>query len=127
MEYVALVTLLLLMQYMFFTMMVGKARMDGKVMAPAVIGDETFERAYRVQMNTLEQLLITMPALWISGYYFDPLWAAALGLVFFLGRALYRTGYMDDPEKRGPGMAVGFLANIGLILAGLWGVAGQVF
>ncbi len=88
-------------------------------------GDEAFERAFRVQMNTVEQLVITLPALWISGYYFSANIAAALGLLFFLGRVLYRVGYMKDPKKRGPGMMIGFLANVALVLTALWGVIGK--
>lgn len=125
METVALVTLLLLFQYMVFMMMCGMARSRGQVKAPAVSGDEAFERAFRVQMNTVEQLVITLPALWISGYYFSANIAAALGLVFFLGRVLYRVGYMKDPKKRGPGMMIGFLANVALVLTALWGVIGK--
>lgn len=126
MEYVALVTLLLLCQYVVYMALCGKARAQGGVQAPAVTGDETFERAYRVQMNTLEQLLITLPAMWISAYYFKPLWAAGLGLLFFLGRVIYRNAYMVDPKKRGAGMITGFLANVALILTGLWGVFGRL-
>ena len=126
MEFVALVTLLLVFQYLTFMMLCGMARAKGDVQAPAVSGDEMFERAYRVQMNTLEQLAVTLPALWICAMYYRPLVAAALGLAFFLGRLIYRTAYMKDPAKRGTGMMIGFLANVGLLLAGLWGVVIQM-
>ena len=126
MEFVALVTLLLLFQYIVFMMMCGMARSKGQVEAPAITGDELYERALRVQMNTVEQLVVTLPAMWISGHYFNANIAAGLGLVFFLGRILYRAGYMADPKKRGPGMMVGFLANIALILTALWGVIGEL-
>jgi glutathione S-transferase len=122
MEYVALVTLLLVLQYLTFMMLCGAARAKGNVQAPAVTGDETFERAYRVQMNTAEQLFVALPALWLSAMYFMPMLAAGLGLVFFLGRMMYRIGYMKDPAKRGPGMMLGMLANLGLIGTALWGI-----
>jgi uncharacterized membrane protein YecN with MAPEG domain len=122
MEYVALVTLLLLLQYLTFSILVGAARGKSGIKAPAVTGDEDFERAYRVQMNTLEQLVLTLPALWLSGLYFSPMVAALLGLAFFLGRVLYRAGYVKDPQKRGAGFGIGFLASIGLVLTALWGV-----
>jgi uncharacterized membrane protein YecN with MAPEG domain len=124
MAYVALVTLLLLVQYFVFTLLVGAARGKSGIQAPAVTGDENFERAYRVQMNTLEQLVLTLPALWLSGRYFDPLVAALLGLAFFVGRVLYRAGYVKDPAKRGPGFGIGMLATLGLIGTALWGVIG---
>lgn len=126
MEIIAIVTLLLLFQYLIFMMICGMARSKGHVPAPAVAGDETFERALRVQMNTVEQLMITLPALWISGFYFSAHIAAGLGLVFFIGRILYRAGYMRDPKKRGAGMMVGLLANVGLLLTALWGVIGEL-
>jgi uncharacterized membrane protein YecN with MAPEG domain len=126
MEFVALVTLLLLFQYLTFMMLCGMARGKGGVQAPATTGDELFERALRVQVNTLEQLVITLPAMWISAMYYRPLVAAGLGLVFFLGRLLYRTGYMQDPAKRGPGMMIGFLANVALLLTALWGAVMQL-
>ena len=122
MEYVALVTVLLVSQYMVFMVLVGAARGKSGIKAPAVTGDEGFERAYRVQMNTLEQLMVALPALWVSGMYFDSLVAALLGMAFFLGRVMYRAGYVKDPEKRGMGFGKGFLAVLGLIGTALWGV-----
>ena len=122
MHYVALVTLLLICQYVAFMMLCGAARSRSGIKAPAVTGDEGFERAYRVQLNSLEQLIITLPAMWLSAMYFSDLVAASLGLVFFIGRIIYRAGYVADPAKRGPGMIIGFLANIGLIITASWGI-----
>ena len=96
------------------------------IQAPAVTGDEGFERAYRVQMNTLEQLIVCLPALWLSANYFNPLVAAALGLLFFLGRIVYRNAYLKEPTGRGPGMIVSFAANVGLLLTGLWGIVSSL-
>tara|TARA_R110002110_G_C13470513_1_gene720867 strand:+ start:106880 stop:107263 length:384 start_codon:yes stop_codon:yes gene_type:complete len=126
MTYVALVTLLLLIEYFAFVMLVGAARGKSGLKAPAVTGDEGFERAYRVQMNTLEHLIIVLPALWISASYFMPMVAAGLGLVFFVGRILYRNGYVKDPATRGTGMMIGFLGLMGLLLTALWGVISQM-
>lgn len=121
MEYVALVTLLLLCQYVVFMGLCGRARVQSGLLAPAMTGDETFERAYRVQMNTVEQLVIALPAMWVSATYFSPMIAASLGLCFFIGRLLFRIAYMSDPEKRAPGMLIGFSANLALIGTGIWG------
>ena len=119
---VALITLLILLEYLVFMLLVGKARLQGDIQAPAVSGTEEMDRAYRVQMNTLEQMMVTLPALWICAYFFLPLVAAILGLGFFIGRILYRNSYMKDPDKRTAGFAIGFLSNLGLIGCGLWGV-----
>ena len=126
MALVALVTLLLLLQYIAFMMLTGKARAASDLVAPACVGDLEFEKAYRVQMNTLEQLIVTLPAMWICAQFFIPMVAAALGLAFLIGRVLYRNAYVGDPTKRGPGMILGFLANIGLILTAGWGVLFQL-
>lgn len=126
MQYVALVTLLLVAQYFIFTMLVGAARGKSGIQAPAVTGDENFERAYRVQMNTLEQLVMTLPVLWLSGIYFDSMVAALLGLVFFVGRVLYRAAYVREPGKRGAGFGIGFLGTLGLLGTALWGVIGAL-
>ena len=126
MQYVAIVTILLLIQYMAYMMLCGMARGKDTVVAPATSGDENFERAFRVQMNTLEQLMVTLPSLWICAYFFSPLWAAGLGVVFMIGRLLYRQAYMKDPASRGTGMMIGFVANVGLMALSLWGAIGQI-
>lgn len=126
MQYVAIVTLLILIQYTAYMMMVGMARGKDTVVAPAVSGNEHFERAFRVQMNTLEQMAVALPALWICAYFFNPLLAAGMGVLFMVGRLLYRNAYMKDPASRGPGMAIGFLANVVLVVTGLWGAIGQL-
>ena len=126
MPLVTLIMLLILVEYIVFMMLCGKARADSGLVAPAVTGDERFERAYRVQMNTLEQMVITLPAMWICANYFMTMTAAVLGLAFIVGRLMYRAAYMKDPTARGPGMMVGFFANVGLIGCGLWGVISQL-
>jgi uncharacterized MAPEG superfamily protein len=123
MIYVALVTLLILIQYKIFMMQVGRARVSSGLKAPATSGDELFERWIRVQMNTIEQMVVTLPAMWICAYFFRPDVAAGLGLLFLIGRFIYASAYTKDPAKRGTGFIIGFIANIGLILCGLYAVA----
>ena len=45
-------------------------------------------------MNTQEQLLVFLPALWIFAGFISPLWAAVLGAVFIVGRAVYAMTYV---------------------------------
>jgi uncharacterized membrane protein YecN with MAPEG domain len=82
----------------------------------------------RVQYNTIEQLVIFLPALFAFGHFVSPLWAAALGAVFILGRALYARGYVQDPAKRGPGFGLTLLANsvllVGATVGALWAFVG---
>ncbi|NNC99085.1 MAG: MAPEG family protein [Gammaproteobacteria bacterium] len=120
MQYVILVSVLILVQYQFFMLRAGSARGKGNVKAPAISGDDNFERNLRVQLNTLEQLAITLPAMWICAVYFRTDVAAVLGTLFLIGRFVYSSGYLNDPAKRGPGMIIGFSANIALIICCLY-------
>ena len=54
---------------------------------------EEFERAYRVQINALENPVIIMPALWLASIYFSPRIAAAIGAVWLVARVWYAFAY----------------------------------
>ena len=122
MENVALVTILLLVQYKVFQGLAGAARGKGDIKAPAMTGDEAFERKSRVQLNTLENLVITLPAMWLCAHYYRADAAAILGIAFFVGRAIYSMSYVKDPARRGLGMMIGYLANVAMMLATLYGI-----
>jgi len=79
-----------------------------------------------VQQNTLEQLVVFVPAIWLFGTYVDATWAALLGLVFVVARVLYLVGYVKDPAKREVGFALSSISVVALLLGALWGVARQV-
>lgn len=122
MNWIHLVALLALLEYLAFTVLTGRARVRYKIKAPAVTGHEMFERAYRVQMNTLEQLVVFLPALFLAGSYWPPAVVAAVGAVFLVGRLLYRMQYVKDPASRAPGFILTLLPNVVLLLAALVGV-----
>lgn len=121
MPLVALVTGLALLQFVIFAMLVGWARGKYGVAAPATTGDPIFERYYRVQMNTLELLVVFLPSLWIFGYFIGETWAAGLGAVFIVGRLLYLLGYVADPKKREIGFGLSFLPVLALLIGALFG------
>ena len=122
MHFVALVGLLALLQYMVFAMLVGRARGKYGVKAPAVTGHEVFERYFRVQQNTLELLVVFLPALWLFALYVSATWAAVLGAVYLVGRVLYLRGYVADPSKREIGFGLSFLPILALVIGALIGV-----
>ncbi len=121
MHLVALVTCLALLQFVAFAMLVGWARGKYGVAAPATTGHPVFERYYRVQMNTLELLVVFLPSLWIFGHYIGETWAAGFGAVFIVGRVLYLLGYVADPKKREIGFGMSFFPVLALLIGALFG------
>lgn len=117
--WVALVTLLALLTYFWMGMNVGRARHRSGVAAPAVTGDPTLERWFRAHYNTLEWLPIFLVSMWLFAIYWNQLVAAALGVVWIIGRILYATAYVSDPDKRGPGFMIQALATLVLLLGAL--------
>lgn len=123
---VSVVLGLALLQYLYFGFVVGAARGKYKIAAPAVTGHKYFERAYRVQQNTLEQLVIFIPALMLFASYVHGLTAAGMGVVFIIGRFLYFVAYMKDPASRGPGFIISYMATVLLLLGGMGGALWQM-
>ncbi len=105
-HFTALVTLIAILLYFYTGILVGSARRTYGVAAPATTGNADFERVFRAQMNTLEWMPIFLPLLWIYALYFSDIWAAAFGLVWIVGRALYIQGYTQAAEKRGRGFGI---------------------
>jgi len=116
-----LISVLAILQLLFFGILVGKARHRYGVIAPAVSGNEMFERHFRVQMNTLELMVMFLPALWLATRYVQPLWTTVLGAIYLIGRLLYWRGYVAAPARRGPGFALSMLPILILVLIGLVG------
>jgi len=121
MALVAAIILIALLEYLVFGLLVGRARVRCQVAAPAVTGHPVFERYFRVQQNTLEQLIVFVPSAWFFGVYVSAIWAAGLGVVFVVGRAVYLNGYVADPKKRSAGFGLSFLPNVILLLGALVG------
>jgi glutathione S-transferase len=116
MPYVALVTIAALGQFFLLGGSVARARVKYGIAAPATTGNEIFERHFRVQMNTLEQLVVFLPLMWIFAAYVSPIWAAALGVVFIIGRAIYAASYVRDPKSRSLGFALTALPTFALMI-----------
>lgn len=121
MEPIAVVTLLTLIEYFVFSILVARSRVKTGTKPPTIIGDPIFERYFRVQQNTLEQLVIFLPSLWLFGVYVDALIGAGVGLLFIIGRALYCRGYVEEPSKRTLGFVLGQVSESILLVGGLIG------
>lgn len=122
-----LAILLMLVEYFAFVTLVGMARSRYKVKAPAVTGHPDFERYFRVQQNTLEQLIAVIPALWIFADTLSPLWAGLLGFAFIAARAGYAWGYYRSAAGRHYGYVAGAWITGTLVVGALWGTLKSVF
>ena len=120
----AVVTVLAIIFYMVTALRVGNAREKHNISAPAISGHPEFERAYRVQINTLESLPVFFPVVWLAAIYFTrvPFLAPAVGLVWIVGRVIYMQAYMHDPAKRGLGFGISTASQIALLLMAIAGI-----
>lgn len=123
MEAIAIVTALALLQVFIFSFLVGKARVRTGVSAPAMSGHPDFEREFRVHQNTIEQLVIVVPCMWMFGLYVHALAAAGIGLVFIVSRFIYRDAYLANPKSRSLGFTIGAICTISLLLGSIVGAA----
>jgi glutathione S-transferase len=115
MAWVDLVAVLALVQFVFFAVLVAQARVQYGVKAPAISGHPMFERLYRVQMNTLEMLLVYLPSLYLAARYWSPQLVAGVGVVYVLGRFVYWRAYAQDPAKRAVGYAISIAPTLILL------------
>ncbi len=118
----ALITLGVLVLLFVVAGIVGKARGKYKIDAPATTGHPQFDRAFRVQMNTVENALMFLPALWLFAAYVSGVWSAALGVVWLVARGWYAFAYLQDPKRRGPPFGLSTLVFGILTLGAAWGV-----
>jgi len=121
MTFVSIVATLALIEYIVIFLLTGRARATYKVEAPATTGHPVFERWYRVQQNTVEQLVVFLPALFLFARFASERLAGWLGLAFIIGRIVYARSYVADPASRGTGFMIGFSAVVILVLGALLG------
>jgi glutathione S-transferase len=127
MDFVAIVTVLALIEYTVFGIQVGQARGQYGVEAPATTGHPIFERYFRVHQNTLEQLAVFIPAMWLFAMYVSGPVAGLLGLAFIAARFIYARGYVAEPGKRAPGVVISAICTSILLLGGLLGAVVHLF
>lgn len=119
-----LVTFLAVITYFASVMAVTAARGKYKVKAPATTGvSEDFDRAYRAQMNMLEQMAVFLPTLWLSAVLVSSVAATVAGMGWVLGRAMYARGYLKSAAARGPGFGISFLNQLFLLVLSGIGIA----
>lgn len=122
MKYSAWITIASLLMYIWTFAKAGKARGIYKVSAPYSDGPPEFLVAQRVQANTVEQIIIFIPLLWLTCLFMNDRLAALLGAIWVVGRVIYALGYYKAPEKRSLGFGISSLAAIGLLITSIVGL-----
>ncbi|MBV8665126.1 MAG: MAPEG family protein [Burkholderiaceae bacterium] len=115
-QWTAWATLAALMVYAWMLMKVGQARGKFKINAPATDGPVEFQSVLRVQANTVEQMVVFFPALWMCAYFEGDKVAAIGGFVWSIGRIVYALGYYKEPAKRSLGFTITSLASLALMI-----------
>ena len=120
----ALDTVLAILLTLILVGRVGYLRGRLKIDAPATAGHPQFERAFRIHANTVENLVLLLPLLWVASSFYGgqiPFW---LGLLWVVSRVIYAFGYAQtNTQMRGPGAALGFIALIGLLVLSIIGIS----
>ena len=122
MPFTALVTVAALVLTFVLSLRVGNMRRKHGVKAPASTGHPEFEAANRIHQNTIEQLVLFLPVLWLALYVLGDAITGVIGAVWIVGRIVYANAYARDPATRGPGMGITMLPTVVLLLAALWGI-----
>jgi glutathione S-transferase len=116
------ITLATLVFYIGVAFNVARLRTRTGVLAPASSGHPDFDRAQRIHMNTLEYLVPFLVLLWMCAIFFEPLWAAILGILWLFGRIVYAAGYWSAPQRRYPGFFIAMVSLILLFIATAYGL-----
>jgi glutathione S-transferase len=122
MHWTAVVTIMALLVYIWMLANAGKARGKFKINAPSIEGPIEFQSVLRVQANTVEQMVVFFPALWMCAFYLGDFWAALGGLAWVVGRIIYALGYYAAPGKRTLGFSITAFASIALIIGTIVGL-----
>ena len=119
----AAVTLLAVLIALWTAILVARTRRKVGIAPPATTGSQELECALRCQANTVEQIVIFLPALWLATLYFQGWIPGVLGAAWCIGRILYALGYKaQKPGAREPGFFVSILSTLALILLAAIGI-----
>ena len=103
----------------------GMSRMSGdgvKVLETYTTKNEKFIIANRIHLNTLENVVVFLPLLWIATLYGSPVIAASIGGVWLFARITFAIMYTKDPSKRAPAFITSFFCHVALVLLSVYGL-----
>lgn len=125
--YPGILSSLALLVYYFTLFKAGMARVRFDVPAPSHDGPEDYVRHVRAHQNTLEHLVIFLPGLWLFAFAVDPIWAAAIGILWPIGRLWYALGYYKSADQRRLGLYLSMPPIYIFVLGSLVGFALKLF
>ena len=73
-------------------------------------------------MNTLELIVIFLPALYLPARYWSPTLVAVGGAVYLVGRMVYWKAYTKDPATRSMGFGLSMFPIVAMLGATLVGI-----
>ncbi len=114
--YTGLAQLGIVMVAIFFMIRVGSTRKKLGVVSPATSGNETWECLSRVHMNTIEQMVLFVPLMWLAAVLGNDVWAGGAGALWIVGRLVYSHLYIKRPASRGPGVMMTFAALLTVLV-----------
>ena len=99
--YPALATIVSILVYFSQSIYVAIGRKKYDVQLPKTTGhNQDFDRIWRVHYNTLEQMPIFLPLMWIFALTVSSFYAFILGIIWSIGRVAYMIGYYKSVEGR---------------------------
>ncbi len=125
--YPGILSCVALLVYYFTLFKAGMARGRFNVPAPSHEGPEDYVRHVRAHQNTLEHLVLFLPGLWLFSLAVSPVWAAAIGSVWPIGRLWYALGYYRAAEQRSLGLYLSMPPIYIFVLGSLVGFIYQLF
>ncbi|MBC7472298.1 MAG: MAPEG family protein [candidate division SR1 bacterium] len=124
--YPALATIISILVYFSQSIFVSAGRSKYDVRLPKTTGhNDNFDRIWRVHYNTLEQMPIYLPLLWIFSLTVSPFYSFILGILWSVGRIGYMVGYYKSVEGRhNPVAAISSIVLLIFLICSLWSIIG---
>ena len=122
--YPALSTIIAIIVYSSQIFFVAAGRSKYGVAVPKTTGhNDDFDRVWRVHYNTLEQMPIFLPLMWIFALTVSSFYAFVFGILWSIGRIGYMFGYYKSTKTRSNPVAYLSSAAVIIFLIGsVWAV-----
>jgi glutathione S-transferase len=120
----ALATIVAVIVYFSQSFFVATGRSKYNVPVPKTMGvNDDFDRVWRVHYNTLEQMPIFLPLMWIFALTVSSFYAFVFGILWSIGRIAYMVGYYKSVKGRhNPIEMLSSVSVLVFVVGSLWAV-----